>query len=480
MMWRHFSLFCLGLVLVVAGGGLFVCAAERPNVVLVMADDQGWGDVGFRGQTRLQTPTMDKMAAEDLLLERFYAAAPVCSPTRGSLLTGRHPNRFGCFSWGHSLRPQEETIAEAVKRIGYVTGHFGKWHLGSLHPDSPVNPGNQGFDSWFSSPNFFDNDPLMCHNGKVVHTHGEGSKVTVDAAIQFIRDAVAEKQQFLAVVWFGSPHSPHVALKEDRDLYADLPARLQNFYGEITAMDRAIGQLRSELTRLGIDANTLFWYNSDNGAIPVGSTGGLSGRKGNLYEGGLRVPAMIHWPARIKSHRVSQVPCGTVDIYPTVLDVVGAPVKQQTRPLDGISLVPLIDGKMTHRDKPMGFWVYPEPGIPVRSTQLLEQLEKDLQSGTTIDASKTVTLPVGARTFTERDVRGSAAWLDNDWKLLRTVSKSGKSTDALFNLVEDPQEKTNRIDEQAARAGRMEAELKAWQRSVIGSLNENDFADRHP
>ena len=199
---------------------------------------------------------------------------------RGSLLTGRHPNRFGCFSWGHSLRPQEETIAEALKPVGYVTGHFGKWHLGSLHPDSPVNPGNQGFDTWFSSPNFFENDPLMCRNGKVVHTHGEGSKVTVDAAIQFIRDAVAGKQQFLAVVWFGSPHSPHVALKEDRDLYADLPARLQNFYGEITAMDRAIGQLRSELTRLGIDDNTLFWYNSDNGAIPVGSTGGLSGARG--------------------------------------------------------------------------------------------------------------------------------------------------------------------------------------------------------
>jgi len=127
--------------------------ANRPNIVLVMADDQGWGDTGYNGHDRLKTPTLDEMAASCLRFDRFYSAAPVCSPTRGSVLTGRHPNRYGCFSWGYTLRPQEVTIAEVLKTAGYRTGHFGKWHLGPVRADSPVSPGNSGFDEWLSSPN---------------------------------------------------------------------------------------------------------------------------------------------------------------------------------------------------------------------------------------------------------------------------------------------------------------------------------------
>src|SRR5665648_81005 len=119
---------------------------NRPNIVLCMADDQGWGDMGYNGHPVLKTPNFDNMAASGLRFDRFYAAAPVCSPTRGSVMTGRHPNRFGCFSWGRTLRPQEITVAEALKTAGYVTGHFGKWHLGPVRKDSPVNPGNSGFD----------------------------------------------------------------------------------------------------------------------------------------------------------------------------------------------------------------------------------------------------------------------------------------------------------------------------------------------
>ena len=244
-----------------------------------MADDQGWGDVGFRNHPVLKTPVMDEMAATGLRFERFYSAAPVCSPTRGSVLTGRHPNRFGCFSWGHTLRPQELTIAKALKSAGYTTGHFGKWHLGPVRADSPVCPGAMGFDEWQSTPNFFENSPLMSRKGKVIETRGEGSQVTVDAALEFIRAATSRRQPFLAVVWFGSPHAPHQALDDDRRLYRDQPEKLQHFYGEITAMDRALGNLRLHLRKSGIVENTLLWYNSDNGAIPVGSTGGLSGRR---------------------------------------------------------------------------------------------------------------------------------------------------------------------------------------------------------
>ena len=129
---------------------LGVAAAERPNVVLCMADDQGLGDMGYTGHPRIQTPTFDAMSREGLRFDRFYAAAPVCSPTRGSVMTGRHPNRFGCFSWGRTLRPQEITIAEALQQAGYRTGHFGKWHLGSVVARSPVSPGHSGFDAWLS------------------------------------------------------------------------------------------------------------------------------------------------------------------------------------------------------------------------------------------------------------------------------------------------------------------------------------------
>jgi len=136
--------------------GAFGCVSDmsarssrKPNIVLCMADDQGWGDMAYNGHPVLKTPNFDAMAASTLRFDRFYAAAPVCSPTRGSVMTGRHPNRFGCFKWGHTLRPQEITIAEALKTAGYVTGHFGKWHLGSVRKGSPVNPGASGFDEWF-------------------------------------------------------------------------------------------------------------------------------------------------------------------------------------------------------------------------------------------------------------------------------------------------------------------------------------------
>ncbi len=443
-------------------------AGAPPNIVLCMADDQGWGDVGFRNHPVLKTPVMDEMAATGLRFERFYAAAPVCSPTRGSVLTGRHPNRYGCFSWGRTIRSQEITVAEALKTAGYRTGHFGKWHVGPVRPDSSVSPGASGFDEWFSSPNFYENDPLMVHNGKVVRTRGEGSQVTVDAALKFIQGAVKDKRPFLALVWFGSPHAPHEALEQDRLLYRDQPEKLQHFYGEITAMDRAIGNLRRELRSLGVAGNTLFWYKSDNGAIPVGSTGGLSERKGALGEGGIRVPAMIEWPDRIRRPRIIDLPCNTVDIYPTVVELAGAKVTRQVEPLDGISLAPLFEGRMERREKPMGFWVHPEGGIPVQSTRLLEELERE-QAG-----QAPAQTPPDPGQITKRypldDLSGPAAWIDGDYKLYRREGAA-----ALYNLAEDPTEKNDLAAREPGRVRRMQAALEAWQKSVVRSLNGEDY-----
>src|SRR4051812_3014561 len=244
-------LLALTSLMLLAGAAPAV-AQDRPNIVLVMADDQGWGDMAYNGHPHLKTPNFDALAREGLRFDHFHAAAPVCSPTRGSVMTGRHPNRFGCFQWGHPLRPQETTLAQVLRGAGYRTGHFGKWHLGSMQKDGLANPGASGFDHWVSSPNFFDLDPILSDRGKAVPFKGDSSDVTVDVALRFIRDAATKRQPFLAVVWFGSPHDPHRALESDRKPYADLPPGLQNFYGEITAMDRAFGKLRQTLADLGL------------------------------------------------------------------------------------------------------------------------------------------------------------------------------------------------------------------------------------
>jgi arylsulfatase A-like enzyme len=438
-----------------------------------MADDQGWGDVGHRNPV-LKTPVLDELAATGLRFERFYAAAPVCSPTRGSVLTGRHPNRYGCFSWGHTIRPQEVTVAEALRGAGYTTGHFGKWHVGGVRANDPNSPGASGFDEWLSSPNFFENDPLLSHKGKVIATRGEGSQVTVDAALDFIRGATRRKQPFLAVVWFGSPHAPHQALDEDRRPYASQPEKLQHFYGEITAMDRAIGNLRKELRKLGIADNTLLWYTSDNGAIPVGSTGGLSGRKGDLEEGGIRVPAMIEWPARIRKPRVTQLPCGSVDIYPTLTALTRAKVAAQVEPLDGLSLVPLIEDRMQRREKPLGFWVYPEPGIGTPSQKLLEALARE-QSAEVTGTRQPDPAPHVKR-YPEDSLPGPSAWIDGDYKLHRKAPKGGgEASYSLFDLSKDEKEKTDISARDTERTARMRSELEAWQKSVLRSLNGGDY-----
>jgi len=441
-----------------------------------MADDQGWGDMAYNGHRVLKTPNFDAMAAEALRFDRFYAAAPVCSPTRGSVMTGRHPNRFGCFKWGHTLRPQEITVAEALKKAGYVTGHFGKWHLGSVRKGSPVNPGASGFDEWLSAPNFFDNDPILSREGVAIQTKGESSMVTVDAALEFIRKHADTPQPFLAVVWFGSPHGPHQAIERDRALYTDQKEKLQHFYGEITGMDRAFGKLRKELRTLGIRDNTVLWYCSDNGGLQTVSTGGR-GKKGQIYEGGLRVPAIIEWPARITGHSVTKIPCNTVDIYPTLLDIAGVRMENQP-PLDGISLTSLIAGRMKSRPKPMGFWDHPTGGISTPSAKWMAELLAAQKAGDEVGDVSRLRLDAGkiAKQYPEDTFPGHSAWTDWPWKLHRIQDKKANVKWELYNLADDPEEQNNLLAQQSDRVISMKSQLEAWLKSVVRSLNGKDYS----
>ncbi|MFT5131026.1 MAG: arylsulfatase A-like enzyme, partial [Rhodothermales bacterium] len=270
--------------------------AARPHIILVMADDHGYGDTGFTGHPFVKTPYLDAMAKAGVVFNRFYASAPVCSPTRASVMTGRHPFRVNVPNHGHYLRPDETTIAEALRDSGYVTGHFGKWHIGSVQAESPTCPGQAGFDEWLSGLNFFDNDPYLSRNGRYEQIKGPGTVISMDETIDFLGRHHDGDKPIFAVTWFPSPHDPHAELPQEvpnaATLYNDSGSKNLGYFREITLLDEQVGRLRKHLRTLGIADNTLLFYCSDNGGLVDKSSGGR-GRKGSIYEGGLRVPAIL-------------------------------------------------------------------------------------------------------------------------------------------------------------------------------------------
>ncbi len=377
--------------------------ARRPNIILCMSDDQGWGDTGYNGHPHLKTPALDAMARSGIRFDRFYSGAPVCSPTRGSCLTGRHPYRYGIFGANSGHMPERElTLAEALKPLGYTTGHFGKWHLGTLtatekdsnrggpkHKDHYSPPWDNGFDVCFSTeakvPTW---DPMLNPKSRIQgvskksepgtpygtrfwtgpgekvedNLEGDDSRVIMDRAIPFVRDAVKRNVPFLAVVWFHAPHAPVVAGPDHRKIYADLGEGEQHYYGCITALDQQVGRLRQELRDLGAAEETMLWYCSDNGpegrkreGRNQGSAGPFRGRKRSLFEGGVRVPGLLEWPAGIVEPRVIDSPCCTSDYFPTVMEVLGFMPGNQAGSCDGVSLLPLIEKGDAPRPVPIGF-----------------------------------------------------------------------------------------------------------------------------
>ena len=235
--------------------------------------------------------------------------------------------------------------------------------------------------------------------------------------------------------------------------------------------------LRNELSALGIRDNTILWYCSDNGGLPnVGSTGGR-GHKGQIYEGGLRVPALLEWPTRFSGQRITDVPAVTSDMYPTILEIAGVTMQNQP-PLDGISLVPLFDGSMAKRPKPIGFWSYPSDGVLTAGAQwMAELLEAQKTDPVAVPDPFRLRLDAGdiSRQYPEDVFTGHAAWLDWPWKLHRIENEEGKVESELYNLESDPGEANDLLAEQAGRGESMTAELETWQASVLGSLNGRDY-----
>ncbi len=444
--------------------------AERPHVILVMADDQGWGDTGYNGHRVVKTPNLDAMASDALVFNRFYAAAPVCSPTRGSVLTGRHPIRIKITNHGRYMRPQETTIAEALRDAGYVTGMFGKWHVGSAQKGSPVNPGNSGFDEWVIGLNFFDNDPFLSRNGVVEQIKGSGSEITVDEAVAFLRKHKDGDKPMFAIVWFPSPHSPHLEKPAGPDPYKK--AKAAGYFREITVLDHAFGRLRQELRDIGCEQNTILWYCSDNGGLREESSGGR-GRKGSIYEGGLRVPAMLEWPAKIGPGK-TDVPATTSDIMPTLLSMIGVTAKGHYA-WDGIDLAPVIESKTSSRP-PIGFWFGLQSGQATWSDRILKAIMQAQQSGQPTPHPERLRKDVDEYPqFPEDKFVGHAAWLDWPWKLHRKEQQGIRFE--LYNLEKDPMEAADLADkpEHEKRLGEMKTALENWQLSVTRSLNGKDY-----
>ena len=491
------------LAAVMLWGAATTTAAAPPNVILMMGDDHGWEETGYHGHPHVKTPVLDEIAAGALRLDNFYAGHPSCSPTRGSFLTGRHPNRYGTFAPGWSLRPEEITIAHQLGKVGYRCGHFGKWHVGAVKAGSPVNPGAMGFHEWVSHDNFFELNPSLSRNGGPPEVFpGESSEVIVREAIRFIDGAHKEQKPFLTIIWFGSPHEPYSGLPADLALYDDLPAQytkkvkltsnetggpvtrpqgevLRERYAEITAMDRAIGILRKHLAERGLRQDTLLFYCGDNGTSPEAALGfPHRGAKGQVYDGGILVPGLIEWPAQITKPRTTAVRASTSDLLPTICAITGASLPD--RPLDGVDVSGVFDGSLAERPNPLYFWEYdtgrltrskPQPYIDPELQKGTTPLVKKMGNKATRDFSNYRQPPV-----TEDDYLGPRAVIDGNYKLVVHEGKAGEPRYEVFDLATDPAEKSNLSEQNPALSKKLQAELKSWQQSVLHSLSGADYA----
>lgn len=341
----------------ILAAGMFAAGAviaEKPNIVLVITDDQGYGDLGCTGNPIIKTPHIDKLASESVALDDYHVA-PTCSPTRGALLTGHWTNRTGVWHTvnGRSmLREDEITLGGLLQNNGYRTGMFGKWHLGDNYP---YRPGERGFSEVYrhggggvgQTPDVWDNayfDGGYFHNGKIVPAKGFCTDVFFEQGNRFITECAEKKTPFFAYISLNAPHGPLHAPQNYLDMYSDQPAAIAAFYGMITNIDDNVGKTRALLRQLGIDENTIFIFTTDNGTATGDRiyNAGMRGKKGSEYDGGHRVPFFLHWPAggMAEKHTVETL-AHAVDIVPTLLALVDGE-KPADLKFDGVSLEPLL------------------------------------------------------------------------------------------------------------------------------------------
>jgi len=355
-MLRRF-IFLTSIVLLLAANSF---AAEKPNILFVLTDDQGWWDVGMRGNKDIETPNMDKLAAEGVDFTRYYAA-PVCAPTRAGLMTGRYCFRTGLYNTrfgGDTLGINEITIAQVLKQAGYRTGCFGKWHLGKY---APYQPHNRGFDEFLGHYSGhideYDYPDQIVHNGKPVEGRRYVTELFTDAAIEFIE--TSKDKPWFCYVPLNAPHSPFVVgtshdgqprgdLLINKYLKRGLKLREARIYAMIDIIDQNIGRMLKKLDDLKLTENTVVLFMTDNGGVSKHFKAGLKSNKGSIYEGGVRVPLFVRWPGKFPAGGKVEAQCSHVDLFPTFCELAGVKPPGD-RKIDGKSLLPLLKaGKGKH------------------------------------------------------------------------------------------------------------------------------------
>lgn len=441
-------------LLAVAGFGLTAFtkkqAPKRPNVIVIYTDDQGYADLNIYGSKDLQTPNMDALAKSGVRFMNFYAAAPICSPSRASLLTGRYPQRAGLPMMASSkegvagMPASQYTMGELFKDAGYKTAHIGKWHVGYT---KETEPNAQGFDYSFgfmggcidNYSHFFywegPNRHDLWRNGTEIYEPGKFfADLMVDEAGKFMAE---NKNGPFFMYWaINNPHYPLQGKKKWLDYYKNLPSPRDKYAASISTMDDNIGALLKKVDELGLRDNTIIVFQSDQGFSREertfgggGSAGQYRGSKFSLFEGGVRVPAFISWPNHIEANGVRNQVATNIDWYPTLAEYCG--IKLPARKLDGVSLVPIIKSATAKTDHPVFNW----------------------QSG-------------GGKANPQWSVR------DGDWKLMHSPFEAEKEElnaqgYFLVNLKDDPSEKHNIADQHADIVQRLEAIHKSWLEEVV-------------
>lgn len=348
--------FTLAIIIVSCGGPHqnHKKSSDPPNVIIILSDDQGWGDLSINGNTNLCTPNIDKLSANGTSFERFYVCA-VCSPTRAEMLTGRYHPRGGVYSTsagGERLDLDEKTIADVFKKAGYATAAFGKWHNGMQYP---YHPNARGFDEFYGFcsghwGNYF--SPILEHNGKLVRGNGFVIDDFTEKAMGFIEDN--QDKPFFVYLPFNTPHSPMQVPREWWEKFENIDLEklhrdpekenLQHTRAALAMcenIDWNVGRLINKITDLGLEKNTIIIYFSDNGPNGWRWNGNMKGRKGSTDEGGVRSPMFIQWTGVIEAGKNIKQIAGAIDLLPTLVDLTGIQ-GNTSKPLDGISLKPLL------------------------------------------------------------------------------------------------------------------------------------------
>lgn len=433
--------------------------STQPNIVLILADDLGYGDLSCYGSKRINTPNIDKMAGEGLKFTQFYAGSAVCTPTRVSILTGQYPLRFNVSAHFNDremfLDNDVLTIPKALKKQGYTSMHIGKWHLGGLNKahvldrnNSMPGPLQHGFDHYLAmledpiyrgsamrekrlykdaGKNLVKDDVLLTPNNK------HWTTIKFEEANKFIENSAKEKKPFFLNLWLDTPHAPYeFSEKGVMDQYNDRAKGQDLLYrGMVSHLDKGVGSVLAKLKELNIDKNTIVIFTSDNGPAYLGSPAHFKGRKTDFHEGGIRVPMIAWWPETITKGTVSNEIANTIDFLPTFLKLAKGSLDKNT-PIDGLDITPLL---------------FEQKQVLNRKTMFWEIAPKYKRSGNYVNVTD-IRLKPTANQIARK----------GPWKLLAVEGVSKE----LYNMDEDPYERWNLLDTYPEISKQLSEELTQW------------------